>query len=488
MIASLAMATSVMGGMASCATGSVPEAQPSVFPDTQEGRDAKAIIDLFNSGDVPGLAAFMRERFSDALLSKMPADEASERFMGFARMIGRVVPFSFGPSPVGGVQTLVRNRSATAWAYILIAHDDGGKISRFGIKMDGEGAPDEVGVRRLDDDGLAESVDALLDDLAAHDEFSGTVLVASEKAVIYAGSRGMSDREHRVPAAADTKYNLGSVGKIFTAVAIAQLASAGRISYDATVASLLPGYPNAEVAAKVTVRHLLTHTSGLGDVFVPAYFERGGDFRTVNDWMELFVREPLLFEPGTAAEYSNAGFVVLGAIIERASGMDYHAYIRKHILEPLAMRDTGPFPKGIPADNLAIGYAAGAPGSQAREPNDAFLPYSGFPAGGYYASAGDLLRFARGLLNATILDRESVALLTSWKIDLHPGSGAGYGFGFQVGTEGDMPYFGHNGGIEGVSAVFRVFPESGKVVIVLSNYDPPTADMIMGYVSDRISK
>jgi len=170
-----------------------------------------------------------------------------------------------------------------------------------------EPAADPVG-------GLA----AVLDGLAAREEFSGVALIGNGSDVVFEFAGGLADRDANVPIDMDTKFNLGSMNKMFTAVAIMQLVERGSLELDGTVADYLPDYPNPDVAAEITIDQLLTHTSGLGDAFTPEFEADPNAFRDDEDYLPFFADDPLQFAPGEAFFYSNAGYVVLGLIIERS--------------------------------------------------------------------------------------------------------------------------------------------------------------------------
>jgi CubicO group peptidase (beta-lactamase class C family) len=182
---------------------------------------------------------------------------------------------------------------------------------------------------------------------------------------------GLADRETAQPNDTDTRFNLGSVGKMFTGVAIAQLVEQGQLSFDDTIGEYLTGFPE-DVADEITIDQLLTHTSGMGDFMRDGYPDQAKAAETATDLLALIVDEPLLFEPGTRESYSNSGYVVLGAIIEAISGQSYYDYVRAHIFDPAGMTSTEWFIPGEDTDNTAKGYtpsAAGA-GGGTQSPSD----------------------------------------------------------------------------------------------------------------------
>jgi D-alanyl-D-alanine carboxypeptidase len=323
-----------------------------------------------------------------------------------------------------------------------------------------------------------------LDARASDDRFSGVLLVVRGGQVVVQEARGFADAERRVPVTLDTSFNLGSANKMFTAVAVAQLAESGKLRFTDTIARHLPDYPNHDAAARVTIHQLLTHTGGFGNFFGPGYEERRDGLLQVRDYLALFAAEPLAFEPGARWEYSNAGFIVLGAIVEKVSGLDYYEYVRRHILEPAGMSGAGFFRKTELPAAAAVGLtrrermlnapaaAGAAPPSGPRRPNTDRLPARGSPAGGAYATAADLLRFANALLDHRLLGRESTQLVLEGKAATPRGK---YGYGFSERTVGDRRVVGHNGGFPGVNAELHILPGTRDVVVVLSNYDPPAA-------------
>jgi CubicO group peptidase (beta-lactamase class C family) len=269
------------------------------------------------------------------------------------------------------------------------------------------------------------------------------------------------------------------MNKMFTAVAIGQLVEAGALAFTDTIAAHLPDYP-AEAAAKVRVEHLLTHTSGLGDFFGPRYDREKESLRTLEDYLALFVDEPLRFEPGERHEYSNAGFIVLGLIIEAVTGQDYFDAVRERVYGPAGMDATDAFERDAGTPNLAIGYTLPLPPDPAdltladalrpREPNDAFLAPRGTSAGGGYSTVGDLLRFDRALHEAALLSADMVAIMTDGKVDT-PRPGTRYAYGFVDDRSGAERIVGHSGGAPGINGNIDMYWDLDATVVALGNYD-----------------
>lgn len=334
---------------------------------------------------------------------------------------------------------------------------------------------------------LVETMEARLEAAEARDEFSGAVLLAVGDEVIYSDAFGLAHRGHGVPNRVDTKFNLGSIDKQFTMVAIMQLVEAGRIDLDASVATYLPDWPNRDVAENVTVRHLLTHTSGMGFYWTDTLHREIGRFRTLQDFAELIVDEPLAFRPGEGWAYSNNGYIVLGLIIEAVTGENYHDHIRRVILEPLGMENTGPFAVDEVTPNLATGYSRVSvqelldgfdPRGERQEEvwyaNYYTHPPRGASAGGGYSTVEDLFDFMRALRQGVLVSVESYEMIAAPfnRYLSHPQSRSFYGYAMQITDPGSpSERLGHTGGGLGNGAASFYYPAYDLTVIWLTNQD-----------------
>ena len=299
--------------------------------------------------------------------------------------------------------------------------------------------------------------------------FSGAFVVARAGKVLLSGAYGEADRERHVPNRLETPIDIASTGKLFTGVAVAQLVAKGKLDYSAPIIRYLPEYPNETAASKITLRQLLTHSSGLADIF--SHRAPNVKLERLTDYYALFANEPLLFDPGKGQSYSNTGFLVASMIVERVSGEDFRSYVKEHIFEPAGMTHTG-FGHS-PA--IAIPYAR-ANGDDPLNPASSLasaLPFYkgllGGPAagqGGEYSTAPDLLRFASALRTGAILDPVSFETILR----------NNYGC-FCSAKQGHRVYA-HSGGGPGINAFFLYYPDQDLVVIFLSNFSPPFAQVI----------
>jgi CubicO group peptidase (beta-lactamase class C family) len=325
-----------------------------------------------------------------------------------------------------------------------------------------------------------------LDAATATDQFSGAVLVARDGRTLFEGAYGRADRERGVPNTTATQFRVGSMNKMITAVAALQLVQAGMLGLDAPLGTYLPDYPNAEVASGVTPHHLLTHTGGTGDIFGPEFIAHRSELRTIGDYVGLYGTRGLRFEPGTQWEYSNYGFMLLGGVIERISGASYYDHVAAHVLAPAGMIATGSEPEDSLVPARSVGYTRQlVPGALVS--NADTLPYRGMPAGGGYSTVGDLARFAMALREHRLLDPAHTELLLRGKVATGF-QGVQYAYGFFDRVVAERRFVGHSGGALGMSGDLAFEPGSGYVVVVLSNFDPPAATEMTGYILPRLPR
>ncbi len=304
-----------------------------------------------------------------------------------------------------------------------------------------------------DDAALARRIASYVTERAHKEEFSGVVLLERAGTTVYSGAFGSASVAYQAPNTLDTAFNVGSIDKIFTHIAIEQLVEQHRLRLDQTIGELLPDYPN-KAARAVTVEQLLEMRSGIGDFFGPKYLATPKDrIRTLADYLPLFADEPLAFPPGTQRAYSNGGYIVLGLIIERVTGTSYYSYVAAHIFGPAGMTSAGWPQRDVPQSGLATGYTTVDDPGGARRDNVYTAPARGSSAGGGYATAGDLAAFARALLGDKLLDAGEADRI----------------FGSGIGVAGGAP---------GINADLEIDKRSGYVLVVLSNFDPPAAETV----------
>jgi CubicO group peptidase (beta-lactamase class C family) len=311
--------------------------------------------------------------------------------------------------------------------------------------------------------------DAYLRQRTAAGQFSGTVLAAAGDRILLERGYGLADRSRGIANTARTRFCICSMGKMFTAVAIAQLVGRGRLAFGDTIGRYVPGFP-PEIADKVTIHQLLTHTSGMGDALARLIGEPPPP-TTLAGLMAIIVRTPLLFPPGTRFSYSNSGFIVLGAIIEHVTGDDYAAHIHEHVFTPAGMTDTD-IRVYRPADvpGMAHGYAL--MGATLTDISDAIQ--IGNPSGGAYSTVTDMLRFSRALTGHRLLTPALTDTVVTGKVDANrPGGPAydKYAYGFEDQRINGVRIVGHNGGTPGYEGQLDIYLDRGYTVVMLTNQD-----------------
>lgn len=328
---------------------------------------------------------------------------------------------------------------------------------------------------------LARRVGDLVDRGCAAGVFSGAVLVARGDQVLAERACGEASRRYHAANTLETRFNLGSMDKMFTAVAAMQLVEAGKLSLDATLDRYLDAsWLNPQAARRITVWRLLTHTSGLQPDAMSALAKQPRDrFRELADFKPLVRDAQPAFEPGARFEYSNTGMLLVGAVIAQASGEDYYAYVRRHILEPAGMTSTGAFAADDPVENVAMGYRRAPDSPYGWRENTLLAPLRAMPAGGGYSTVADLHRFAVALQTGKLISQASLARLWTDQ-DQH-----NYGAGFEVNRGAIGRAVGHSGFFYGVSTRMRLYLDRGYVAVVLANIDratPPLLDAIEGEI------
>lgn len=345
-------------------------------------------------------------------------------------------------------------------------------------------------------DGLG---DYIKEKIAA-DEFSGNVLVALNGIPVFEFTSGLANKDKQIPNGMGTKFNLGSANKMFTGVAIAQLAETRKLSFQDAIGKHLPEYPNAAVRNEVTIHHLLTHTSGLGS-FIDTnqrarFLAARANLATIKDVLNLFKDLPLPYPIGEL-HYSPNGYEVLGAIIEAASGQDYYDYIRQHIYEVAKMPDTDCYvvDPARPREDIAIGYTHRDPETDrmlegGRFDNFGLNFLKGTASGSGYSTCLDLLHFVQALLDYRLLGPEMTRVVTSPKINEgSKGNQTKYqGYGFQIFDIAGITRIGHPGRFAGVNTRIDIYPQLGYSVVVLANYDPPSAFDVAEKVTEILTQ
>jgi CubicO group peptidase (beta-lactamase class C family) len=292
---------------------------------------------------------------------------------------------------------------------------------------------------------------------AESEAFSGVVLIAEGGKPIFHEAYGYADKNAGTPNNKQTKFNIGSINKIFTKVAVYQLIEAGKLSLEDKIGKFLPQFP-PEVANQITIQHLLEHKSGWGAYWEnPIWLAQRGELRCLDDYMAFIKDIPLDFEPGARKQYSNTGYEVLGSIVEKVSGQSYYDYVREHIYLPTGMTNTDAYEHDQETPNRAVGYVGGGYAAD----NIGELGVKGTAAGGGFSTAVDLMRFALALEGEQLLPRKYTGRMRHSQIA---------------------------GGGPGVSAFLMMNVAGNHTVVVLSNFDPQSTMQLARQIESMLAR
>ena len=462
-------------------------AAPVEFPDTPAGHRAGEFVSLLNGEFSRPAEEFIQNDYTPAFRDAFPMATHMQIFNTTKGMFGRLALAEVSQSTATQISFTLRSESREAWLNVslIVEEEPPHRIARLGIRpgsrpasLDKEENVDQDHGKESTEEESAisvkkpiqvdpEELHTMISDKVDDNEFSGVVLIGRDGRPFFHRAYGYASKRFMVRNRLDTKFNLGSINKSFTAVAVTQLAEQGKLALDDPIGKYLDVFP-PEISGKVTIRHLLNMRSGWGDFWGnEAYLARISNLRSVSDYMEFIKDMPLDFEPGSNFQHSNTGFDVAGAIIEAVTGEDYFDYVKKNIYARAGMADSDSYHKDGPVENMAVGYtnmnSNNAEGSGYRWDNTYMMPPRGTPAGGGYATAEDLLRYSQALRNHRLLSGPYTNFLLN-RFDGKPGD----------------PYIPKGlymlvGAAPGINATLAIDFVSGFTFIVLSNYDHPTA-------------
>ncbi|HEX7296588.1 MAG TPA: serine hydrolase domain-containing protein, partial [Pyrinomonadaceae bacterium] len=337
----------------------------------------------------------------------------------------------------------------------------------------------------LQQTALAQDHAAKIQDVLAtahkYRQFNGAALVAENGKVVYKGAFGSANMEWNIPNTPDTKFRLGSITKQFTATVILQLVEQGKIKLDGKLSDYLPEY-RKDVGEKVTIHHLLTHTSG-----IPSYTSQPGFAENVSrnpykvdEFVKKYASGNLEFEPGSKFLYNNSGYFLLGAIIERVTGKRYEQVLRENIFDPLGMKNTGYDHHDTIIPKRATGYSKTPDGYTNALYLDMSIPYA---AGSLYSTVEDLYLWDQALYTDKLLTAQSKALMYTPFLDNYAYGWTVQNASFKV-NNADVPLIAHGGGINGFTTTIVRFPKEKNLIVMLDN----TGTGYLDRLSDSIAK
>lgn len=312
---------------------------------------------------------------------------------------------------------------------------------------------------------LRQQLDAVVQEASQKQVFSGNVLVAQNDQIIYQSSVGQADKERGIMNTPETKFQIGSITKFFTRILILQLVEAKKLNLSDKIGTYLDGF-SPTVGNTVTIEHLLDHRSGLGSYYdLPSWNQN--DIHSISDIVKVIQQEKLAFEPGTASQYSNSGYVVLAAIIEKLTHQNFGAVLQNQLFDKIGLKNTGYALVNVAMQGKAVGYLTNQP----NKPNNLQLKIIGGGDGGIYATASDMLLLANSLLhdNRLLTNQSKVKLFDVMRSPDAPTTWQAFQEKGRLTIAGGAP---------GLNAVFGINKPKNYVMVVLSNYDEGSAEQV----------
>lgn len=339
-----------------------------------------------------------------------------------------------------------------------------------------------VNNQKISEEEMITSMQEYVNFLANNQVFSGTLLIGKPNQILHTSAHGLASRRYDIKNNIDTKFQIGSMNKMFTAVATLQLVEAGKVNLDDQLIKYVDRkYFSKGAFDKITIRQLLTHTSGLGGN--PDFGKQQSHIRSLTDSLGTYQSIKLDFEPGTQRRYSSSGMRMLGHVIEKAAGIDYYSYIDRYVYKQAGMKNSGSYDLDVPIKNTARNYWY-YPKTRTITENLMLQGVKGGPAGGGYSTVKDLFEFAKALTSHELLSKSLTEEAITAKPALHSPY---YGYGFSVRGKPDNRIVGHNGSHLGMSAQLNIYLDKGYVLAVLGN-SPSAATPVVAKFNQLIEQ
>ena len=441
------------------------------LPNKPGAHYIKALIKVMNSNDEKKMRTFVKQSYAPVFLNRGSMDDhlgfMHNTFAAHGKLTFKGVRYYKKKYPKTRMVAIVKTAKTELWKAITFSITPEKPYKIAGLRL----LPARPSVK-LGPITMKEAVAELksyVKRMAERDVFSGSVLFAKNDKVLYKAAYGLASKRFKVPNNIQTKFNLGSMNKMFTSTAIMQLVQAGKLSLTDKLSKFADeSWLPKKMTDKIEIRHLLTHSSGLGSYFNKTYMESSkNNYRALGDYKPLIEDEKLRFEPGTKSRYSNTGMFMLGVVIEKVSGQNYFDYIRENIYKPAGMINSDSYEMDQPVPNLAIGYRRNRNNETGWQNNIYMHVLKGGPAGGGFSTVEDLHRFALALTSYKLLNKKLTEELYSAKPKLHSPR---YGYGFGVRGSATDRIVGHGGGFSGISSTLDIYLDRSYVFAVMSNY------------------
>jgi len=432
----------------------------------------EAFVAMFNNESSESTSKFVDSYMAKSALDRF-GEEGRERYIGyfngekrFHKSLETIEINKIAPrSGQTRYQAKVRSYNTELWYTLTLYVSPGPDYKVTNMYLQPSNSI-EVGedISRLSKKELAKEINNYVERLAKRGVFSGAILIADKGEVLYQDAKGLASIRYDAKNTIDTKFNLGSMNKMFTSISVLQLVHSGKLALDDKLIKYVDrSYFSEGDFDGITIRQLLTHTSGLG--WAPEPNVKLSTFRKISDSIPYLKNTPLSYQPGTRFNYSNTGMQLLGMVIEKVSDQSYYDYVRENIYQPAGMQNTDSYDVDLPIKNLAMGYYYST--EMASMQSNLFVhTIKGGAAGGGYSTIGDLHKFAQALNSYQLLPKHLTEQAYSAKPKLNSQN---YGYGFSVSGTEQNRIVGHSGSFIGVSSRLNMYLDKNLTVAVLCN-------------------
>lgn len=457
----------------------------NIIPENNLGIIINTFISVINSSNNDSVSKFVDEYLNKDLGSVGGKNWSSEKYLVMLKNLmqdgGLINPVDVRKSNdenyLAVIFEITKNEKPIGIEFIK--NKDENTLRSLEVHVLGmQNKPYQWPNEKLDEKGIANAIDEKVQKDFEDGLFSGNVLIAKGDKIILEKPYGYANIERQILNNNKTRFHTGSLGKMITATAIAQLVEKGKLNFSDTLGAILKDYPNREAAKEVTIHELLTHTSGVADPFELGRRKPGVDYSTPKSNLPLFADSKLTMKPGSHHSYSNGNYAVLAAIVEEISGMTFEYYIEENIFKPAGMKVS--YPKEYKDLPRAIRYSHSSENDPlALKPltpvadleNDIQFEYSGYSNG--YLTAEDVYKFLYALKEGKLVSKEMVETITTGKVFVEEGAPVKYAYGFYDADMWGVKMRGHSGGggNSGIGADAEMLWNNDYYVIVLGNCD-----------------
>ncbi|MBC7789777.1 MAG: beta-lactamase family protein [Anaerolineae bacterium] len=465
-----------------------------LLPNTPAAAALRQWLRVYNLGLADTARAFAARAYSASELADRPAEVIARGHLLWRMNYGQMRIVRVDSSANFAIEATVYEALTEAYGKVFVEVDTAAPHGITGVWLIPfvEPPPDAQRARLTTDRAISDALGQYTDRLAKQDVLSGAVLVARQGSPVFTRAFGAAARDPFTPNTLDTRFELASLSKLFTAVAVAQLVERGRLAFDTPISAVLPDYPGVDAARRITVEQLLTHTSGLPDFYRNGKFRQYEDsLHTLADFWKMFARDSLWSEPGARYDYSNSNYIVLGSIVERLSGISFEEYVTRNIFAPAGMTrtcycDVGADHRATPYSRYTAGFGPtrrSVPDRWVEVPRGARRP--GAPGGGGISTVLDLGRFATALLEHRLLGAAMTERVLMPRVPM--GDGGKRGYGFEAYEWSGTRFVGHGGNYWGTMTQLDIYPKEGVVVVILSNNDASGGEAVRNWTRRVLS-